>query len=267
MNRIRLTKLWPTEERSLKGIALSQHQTSGGHNSSDSISFSQTGPFLTTTAMSSQSAGGSSLSSSTINLDRWILLPWTSPQEVFSSSTSQLTQPTSIRTAPQALVGCSLVGSILGFWRLRPSLYPILFALQTVMQTTYECRPLLGNSHDRFRSLSTPMVSTVDGDLLQRFLVLNHGLQIELVKKAVGLERLVETWLQLQEQTMGMSVAERDVLILMDYCDRNRGGHGQGRRGGTCLEHGPSSRDRSACGTVHVIGHILVYLQSLDWHQ
>jgi len=267
MNRIRLTRLWPAEERSMKGVALSQHQTS----STEESGISQTGFSSAITATSQ--TGFALAGSAQLNLDRWVLLPWTSPQESFATSqalTQASTSSSHLRTAPQALIGGSLVGSIVGFWRLRPSFYPILHALQTVMQTTYEGRPLLGNQHDRYRSLSSPMLCTVDGNLLQRFLRLDHGQQIEMVTKAVGLERLVEGWLQQQLETMGMSTAEREILTRTSCLDRGPSERGEGRRGSeaaTCLEHAPSSRDRDKCATVHVIGHALSYLQSLDWHQ
>ncbi|GJJ70931.1 hypothetical protein EMPS_03281 [Entomortierella parvispora] len=257
MNRIRLTKLWPAEERSMKGVALSQHQTAVGEESS----ISQTGFSSAITATSQ--TGHASIESTQLSLDRWVLLPWTLPEESFASSQA-LTQASSsslhLRTAPQALIGGSLIGSLVGFWRLRSSLYPILHALQTVMQTTYEGRPLLGNQHDRYRSLSSPMICTVDGNLLQQFMRLDHGQQIGLVTKAVGLERLVEGWLHQQQETMGMSAAEREILTSTNCLDRER-------ESATCLEHGPSSPDKGKCATVHMIGHVLAYLQSLDWHQ
>ncbi|KAG0051769.1 hypothetical protein BGZ83_003333 [Gryganskiella cystojenkinii] len=242
INRIRIAKLWPVNERSLRGIALSQQQLSDNERGRGDTSLGATKtnqPHL------------SSSSSSRVNLEHWILLPWTpSPIDPLSSQLTQI-HSSIARTAPQALIGCSLVGSIIGFWRLRPSIYLILHVLQSVMQATYECRPLLGNDHDRFRSKPS-LSSTIDGNLMQRFLNLDHAVQIALVSEAVGLDRMVEECLQ----QSGMIETERESLKSTGY------------RGEYCLEHRDRSGPKGAeCNTVHVLSHILGCLQSLNWHQ
>ncbi|KAG0227500.1 hypothetical protein BGX31_006992 [Mortierella sp. GBA43] len=237
VNRIRLAKTWPADHlRSMIGIPLTQQST-------DRITSGQPLP-----------SGANEYSKPTLGqLSSWILVLWTTPTD---SSATQLTQSSSEPTewSSQALIGCSLIGSIIGLWRLRPQVYQILSLLQSTIQPVYECRPILGNSHDRFRSLSSPGSNTIDGDLMEQFLRLNHTLQVQLVTRAIGMNRIVDEWIH---QT-GMSPQEHQYLTSIWSQQAASTGPVE------CQTHQVA---QGSCPTTNVICHILRYLQSVDWHQ
>ncbi|KAF9133913.1 hypothetical protein BGW39_008668 [Mortierella sp. 14UC] len=216
VTRIRLAKLWLDEGRSLSGIPL---------------------PLPTSTSSASSSSVGTAAAEDLARPPSFmslllphILIPWTPIDTVTyldnsgsigneqQSSTSNATERTTAGTrssSPQALIGYSLVGSIFGFWRLDPHLYSILKALQRVLATFYESRPVLGANHGAFRSghantssgingdgggsrgsPTTKAFHTIDGDLLDRFLGLDHAAQIEVVDRAIRLEGMVQEWIR-----------------------------------------------------------------------
>ncbi|KAF9931395.1 hypothetical protein FBU30_010324 [Linnemannia zychae] len=205
VTRLRLSKLWMDEdERSLCGISLSKCLS--------------TSPLQTSILSSPSSSPSLSLLSSPLDqysssfaslLRIHILVPWTPidttsasvdeynndnhqlSEKVLTSSPSSKTHP-----SPQALVGYTVTGSILGFWRLNPPLYNILKTLQNILATHYESRPVLGTNHPVFRGLSTRTLHTIDGDLVNQFLDLDHYVQIEIMDCAIRLEGMVEEWIQ-----------------------------------------------------------------------
>ncbi|KAF8936108.1 hypothetical protein BGZ58_004595 [Dissophora ornata] len=258
VNRIRLAKIWPADVRSLSGFPLSQRAASD--KGSGSVTATATDRIEDAPLLKCQQPSSGQMSS-------WILLPWTEPENLTLST--QLTQSSSSTKAAhvssQALIACTLIGSILGFWRLQPQVYLILSSLQSVLQTTYECRPMLGNIHDRFRSLSSPGLHTVDGDLLHQFLRVDHALQVEIVSRVIGVERIVEEWLQ----QIGIGTQERAFLKLIPKTvpatkvEAEMTGGGT-RAGVACTMH---QRDHVLCRTTNVVCHIVFYLLSLDWHQ
>ncbi|KAG0365042.1 hypothetical protein BGZ54_006930 [Gamsiella multidivaricata] len=240
VNRIRIAKIWPADVRSLAGISLSQ-RTSDTETTDATV-------FLECDSWRPSSG----------QLSSWILLPWTMDSNIQPSSSTQLTQLTA-QLSSQALIACSLIGSIFGFWSLNSQVYLILSSLQSILQTTYECRPVLGNLHDRYRSLSSPGSNTVDGDLLYQFLGLDHELQVQLVSKAVGLERIVDGWLL---QT-GMGTQEQ---IYLSSAPRSVSKDNTTIESG-CLMHKQPGQNQGRCKATNVICHIVEYLHSLDWHQ
>ncbi|KAF9910816.1 hypothetical protein EC991_005533 [Linnemannia zychae] len=210
VTRIRLAKLWLHEGRSLSGIPLPLPTSPISGSSSSSV------------ATVKDLVHPPSFMSMLIP---HILIPWT-PIDTTTShegdrSIGKEQQPTTsnsterMRPSSQALVGYSLVGSIFGFWRLDPYLYNILKVLQRVLATFYESRPVLGANHGVFRSghsntgsgingggggssgnQPTKAFHTIDGDLLDRFLDLNHAAQIEVIDRAIRLEGMVEEWIR-----------------------------------------------------------------------
>ncbi|KAF9437986.1 hypothetical protein BGZ76_010273 [Entomortierella beljakovae] len=167
-----MAKIWPADERSLAGIPLSQRT-----KNKDTLSDISEGDAND----SGDGYGNHGLRPSVGQMTSWILLPWTPPQySSVSSALSQLTQSSSIVPAisSQALVACTQIGSFVGFWRLHPRVYDILGSLQSIMQASYETRPILGNLHDRYRSLSSAGKNSIDGNLVNQFLQLDHELQV-----------------------------------------------------------------------------------------
>ncbi|KAF9963351.1 hypothetical protein BGZ65_004120 [Modicella reniformis] len=229
VNRIRLARIWPADIRSMAGIRLLQ--TANKNTPGEALTL-QTSDY-------SKPSGG--------QLSSWILLPWTTPEHSASADAG---------FSSQALIGCSLLGSILGFWRLRPQVYQILSLLQSTVQTTYECRPILGNSHDRYRSLSSPGANTIDGNLLAQFLRLDHALQVQMITRAIGMGRIVEEWIR---QT-GMSPQEHEFFTSVLKTDAVDGT----AIATQCLAH---PQEQTLCRTTNTICHILRYLQNIDWHQ
>ncbi|KAG0237958.1 hypothetical protein BGW42_008058 [Actinomortierella wolfii] len=111
--------------------------------------------------------------------------------------------------SPQALVACSHLGSIWGFWRLQPSVYQALHRLQEILQTLYHTRPILGQEHDRFRSISGPMENVIDGELVLQFLDLELVLQLEAIEQSAG---TVESYLRQWVESVPMTAEERQVF-------------------------------------------------------
>ncbi|KAG0279891.1 hypothetical protein BGZ95_011936 [Linnemannia exigua] len=241
VTRIRLAKVWQDEGRSLSGIPLPL-----------STSFRP--------ASSSSSAENASLArppSLVSLLIPHILIPWTpidtassrnsngsSANEERQASTSTTTT-TKSRQSSQALVGYSLVGSIFGIWRLDPSLYNILKALQHVLATFYESRPVLGGNHGAYRSghsnsgingisgngnsgsgsQPTRAFHTIDGDLIDRFLGLDHAAQIEVMDRAIRLEGMVEEWIRYCDNkgtttTTTTTAGRGSILAVSEALDR-----------------------------------------------
>ncbi|KAF9983926.1 hypothetical protein BGZ75_004516 [Mortierella antarctica] len=243
VNRIRLAKVWPADERSLTGISLSQQQLDQPHGIRTARTW--TSSQLQGQGSSSNSHASEPTAPLSGTLTSWILLPWTTYDHALSSThTPAPSQPTqsqaSGRTSSQALIACTLTGSILGFWRLKPEVYQILNALQSTLQDSYECRPVAGNVHGHYRSLLAPALHTIDGDLLGQFLQLEHVVQVQLLRRGLGLDRMVEEW----AQQCGMSDEERSWM-------------------GSPI----TAQDHAWCRTAGFIGHIISYLESLDWHQ
>ncbi|KAF9574560.1 hypothetical protein EC968_006173 [Mortierella alpina] len=262
VNKIRLAKVWPADERSLAGISLSQQQLVQDHGTRTARTW--TSSQLLGQGSSSNSHGSEPTPPSSGTLASLILLPWTAcDNATFSAlapAPSQSTQSQAFaNVSSQALIACTLTGSILGFWRLRPEVCQILSSLQSTLQDSYECRPVAGNAHGHYRSLLAPALHTIDGDLLNQFLQLEHVQQVQLLRKGLGIDRMVEAWVQ----ESGMSDEERSWM----------GSHGTGawstRRvlSGGCAVHAHMGQDHGWCRAAGFIGHIICYLQSLDWHQ
>ncbi|KAG0377552.1 hypothetical protein BGX24_005884 [Mortierella sp. AD032] len=213
VTRIRLAKLWQDEGRSLSGIPLPLPTSSRSASSSLLVEIASL-------------ARPPSLVSLIIP---HILVPWTlidstsslnsngsKTNEEGQASSPATTATTKSRPSSQALVGYSLVGSIFGIWRLDPPVYNILKALQHVLATLYESRPVLGGNHGAYRSghsnsgingingnsnygsgsQPTRAFHTIDGDLIDRFLGLDHAAQIEVMDRAIRLEGMVEEWIR-----------------------------------------------------------------------
>ncbi|KAF9357767.1 hypothetical protein BGX26_003118 [Mortierella sp. AD094] len=196
MNRIRIAKIWPADVRSLAGIPLSQHAVD---KDATSDTAERTGFTLSTQLdRAASNRNGNRSRPSLGQMASWTLLPWTIPgQKLSSSALTQSTQSSSTTplVSSQALVACTLIGSIVGFWRLHPQVYQILNSLQSIMQNIHECRPVLGNLHDRYRSLSSPGLYTIDGDMVNKFLHLDHALQMRIVGKALhSIDDIVTEW-------------------------------------------------------------------------
>lgn len=286
-HKIRLAKTWPAEERSLTGISLSQQADENG-----AFSMSQGTHATTATSLVSSSVSSSSQLGGVSALSLWILRPWTSSDILATApsfkkkahtiedtatiameidhapSTTTSTRPELLsqqqpRLLPstQALVASTVTGGLIGFWRLDPDIFQILSMLQESLQKNDACRPVLGNQHSRYRSLSSPAHATVDGDLLTRFLVLSHGLQIGAVERSVGLTRLVDEWIESRGLTHGLA----------EFSCLRKHGHEQQHKLQKPL-HGflavvPKTKVENVCRSVHVIVFILEFLQRLDWHQ
>ncbi|KAG9072646.1 hypothetical protein KI688_000417 [Linnemannia hyalina] len=178
VNRIRLAKLWLDDGRSLTGVPM-PHSVLKDTASPASTALIRPPSFVSL-------------------LKPFILIPW-SPFDN-SESYTDITTSTTKTPSPssQALIGYSIVGSIIGIWRLSPPLYDILKALQQVMATFYDSRPVLGPSHGVYRSQNQPTKAfhTIDGDLIDRFLALDHAVQIEVVDYAIRLEGMIEEWIR-----------------------------------------------------------------------
>ncbi|KAF9146965.1 hypothetical protein BGX30_000049 [Mortierella sp. GBA39] len=178
VNRIRLAKLWLDDGRSLTGVPM-PHSVLKDTTSPASTALIRPPSFVSL-------------------LKPFILIPW-SPFDNSESSTDITTSTTKTPCpSSQALIGYSIVGSIIGIWRLPPPLYDILKALQQVMVTFYDSRPVLGPSHGAYRSQNQPTKAfhTIDGNLIDRFLALDHAVQIEVVDCAIRLEGMVEEWIR-----------------------------------------------------------------------
>ncbi|KAF9187451.1 hypothetical protein BGZ51_001298 [Haplosporangium sp. Z 767] len=270
MSRIRLAKIWPAQERSLSGIALSQRTSDTEVTAEETNQMQMDQPATLTQGDPEKGLQNRPLTLSQKSLSAWILLPWTAVDNALHSAMAsttfpQLTQSSSetVRPSSQALVACTLIGSILGFWRLRPQVYLILNTLESILQqqSTYECRPVLSNKHDRYRSLSSPRLFTIDGNLMDRFLQLDHTWQVQLLRVAVGLDRIMEDWIQ----QSGMSAQEREYLSTVP--SHQRLVHNGATEVAGCLVHKHPGKDHDLCRTVFMICHILTFLRSLDWHQ
>ncbi|KAF9278494.1 hypothetical protein BGZ68_008527 [Mortierella alpina] len=261
VNRIRLAKVWPADERSLTGISLSQKQLHQNHEMKTARTW--TSSQLLGESSPSNPRAGEPAPPSSGTLASWILLPWTTfDNALLSTHTPAPSQPTqslaSGKLSSQALIACTLTGSILGFWRLKPEVYQILSSLQSTLQDSYECRPVAGNVHGHYRSLLAPALHTIDGDLLGQFLQLEHLVQVQLLRRGLGLDRMVEEW----AQQSGMSDEERSWMgSSITGAREARVGHAE------CAVHSRVAQDHVWCRTAGFIGHIISYLQSLDWHQ
>jgi len=226
VSRIRLAKLWYGEARSLSGILLPRPKTSPHQDIDHTSCAAVTGASKSLVSAQDLSRPSSSLESPLLQLQQQllpnILIPWTPTtcdvsvdnsgysdhESASSSSYSQLgivgsTQ--SRRPSSQALVGYTLEGSIIGFWRLDPQIYDILKSLQQVLATHHESRPVLGGaSHQRYRgagggglpNATMSSFHSIDGDLIDRFLGLDHTVQIEVMDRAIRLEGMVEEWIR-----------------------------------------------------------------------
>jgi hypothetical protein len=225
VHRIHVAKIWPADH-SMAGVPQAQQNTVQG--ALESTLHSQNNDY------SKPSAG---------KLSSWILVPWTTPTDF----------PAGVELSSQALIGTSLIGGILGFWRIRPQVYQILSLLQSTVQAAYECRPILCNSHDRYRSLSSPAANTIDGDLMAHFLRLDHALQVQLVAKAIGMDRIVEGWILQTEMDPKEHRFFTSILTPEQIDDPVE-----------CLMHPVA---QGFCSTTNVICHIIHYLQGIDWHQ
>ncbi|KAG0008658.1 hypothetical protein BGZ82_004527, partial [Podila clonocystis] len=246
-HKIRLAKTWPAEERSLAGIPLSQQaDENGGAYSMSQGTHATTATSLVSSSFSSSSQlGGMSASS------LWIVHPWVKSDIMAAAPSFEKNAPkvedatttgmeidhvpsTTTSTHPellsqqhprplpstQALVASTVIGGLIGFWRLDPDIFQILSTLQESLQKHDNCRPVLGNQHNRYRSLSSPAHATVDGDLLARFLVLSHGQQIGAVERSVGLTRLVDEWIESRGLSRGL--AEYSCLRKHDHKQRDK---------------------------------------------
>ncbi|KAF8941394.1 hypothetical protein BGZ47_007395 [Haplosporangium gracile] len=287
VNRIRLAKLWLDDGRSLSGIPL-PHPVSEETASPSSTALARPPSFVSL-------------------LMPFILTPW-SPFDN-SESSNDITTSTTKGPCPssQALIGYSLVGSIIGFWRLTPQLYDVLKALQHVMATYYESRPVLGANHGAYRSQNQPTKAfhTIDGDLIDRFLGLDHAVQIEVVDRAIRLEGMVEEWIRDCDVNIGNAVGgnvlaaalEREFKTTTCSDDHAMGGkcmdhinirrslylndkgrlidvdHLEGDDDGNEESHGgqedgrPVDTFRVPCRAIHVLCSVLLFLRNLDWHQ
>ncbi|KAF9295711.1 hypothetical protein BGZ74_010676, partial [Mortierella antarctica] len=288
-HKIRLAKTWPAEERSLSGISLSQQadENGGVFNMSQGTHATTATSLVSSSFSSSSQLGGVSVSS------LWIVRPWASSDILAAApsfkkkaltiedatttamaidhvpSTTTSTHPELLsqqqqRPLPstQALVASTVTGGLIGFWRLDPDIFQILYTLQESLQKRDDCRPVLGNQHSRYRSLSSPAHATVDGDLLARFLALSHGQQIGAVERPVGLTRLVDEWIESRGLSRGL--AEFSCLSKHDHEQQDKL---QQRPVHGFLAVVPKTKVEDVCRSVHVIVFILEYLQKLDWHQ
>lgn len=286
-HKIRLARAWPAEERSLAGIALSQQadENGGGFNMSQGTHATTATALVSSSLSSSSQLGGVSAS----NL--WIVRPWVSSDILAAApsfkkkytiedigtatameidhgpSTTTSTHPELLsqqqpRPLPstQALVASTVIGGLIGFWRLDQDIFQILSTLQESLQRHDDCRPVLGNQHSRYRSLSSPAHATVDGDLLVRFLALSHGQQVGTVERSVGLVRLVDEWIE----SRGLcGLGEFSCLWKHDHEQQDK----QRRPMHGFLANVSKTKEEDVCRSVHVIVFILEYLQKLDWHQ
>ncbi|KAF9151941.1 hypothetical protein BG015_006027 [Linnemannia schmuckeri] len=287
VNRIRLAKLWLDDGRSLSGVPLPHP-----------VSEEPTLPPLT--ALTCPPSFVSLLMP-------FILIPW-SPFDNSELSNDITTSPTKgPHPSPQALIGYSLVGSIIGFWRLTPQLYDILKTLQHVMATYYESQPVLGGSHGTYRSQNQPTKAfhTIDGDLIDRFLGLDHAVQIEVVDRAIRLEGMVEEWIRNCDVDIANAVGSNVLAAALEREFRTTicsDDHATGRK---CVAHinirrslylndkerlinidhleGDDDVDeeshweqedgrpidifRVPCRAIHVLCSVLLFLRNLDWHQ
>ncbi|KAF9978517.1 hypothetical protein BGZ73_001936 [Actinomortierella ambigua] len=194
ISRIRVAKLWPrSSERSMRGLVLSQDH--GGRQSQDLLSQSTCMDIMLPPITFQQMAA-------------WTTMPWASstllPESARASDLSS-------DALPQALVACSHLGSVWGFWRLQPAVYPVLLRLQQTLQTWHHSRPVLGQGHDRFRSISGPMSNVIDGELVLQFLQLELALQLEAVRLSTGLWEYLQQWLD------GLSLSTEERQVFDDY--------------------------------------------------
>lgn len=291
-HKIRLAKTWPAEERSFAGIALSQQadENGGGFN------MSQGTHATTATALVSSSSSLLLLLSSSLQLsgvsalNLWIVRPWVSsdilaaapnfkkkstiedvdmatameidhgPSTTISAHPELSQQQPRPLPSTQALVASTVTGGLIGFWRLDQDIFQILSTLQESLQRLDDCRPVLGNQHSRYRSLSSPAHATVDGDLLVRFLALSHRQQVGTVERSVGLVHLVDEWIE----SRGLcGLGEFSCLWKHDHEQQDK----QRRPTHGFLANVSKTKEEDVCRSVHVIVFILEYLQKLDWHQ
>lgn len=288
VNRIRLAKLWLDDGRSLAGVPL-PHSVLKDIASPTSTALTRPPSFVSL-------------------LKPFILIPW-SPFDNGESSTEITTSTTKTpHPSSQALIGYSVVGSIIGFWKLPPQLYDILKALQQVMATFYDSRPVLGPSHGAYRSQNQPTKAfhTIDGDLIDRFLALDHAVQIEVVDCAIRLEGMIEDWIRncdfdsdvasgggvlaaALEREFRTTICSDDPATgkkCVDYANIHRSlylnetgrpidvDHFEGDEGGdegSCWVQKENRRPvdvvRVPCRAIHVLCSVLLFLRSLDWHQ
>ncbi|KAF9395568.1 hypothetical protein CPC16_007843 [Podila verticillata] len=290
-HKIRLARTWPAEERSFAGIALSQQadENGGGFNMSQGT-HATTATALVSSPSSLLLLSSSSQLSGMSALNLWIVRPWVSSdilaaapnfkkkstiEDVGTAAAMEIDHKpsTTIPTHPelsqqqprplpstQALVASTVTGGLIGFWRLDQDIFQILSTLQESLQRLDDCRPVLGNQHSRYRSLSSPAHATVDGDLLVRFLALSHGQQVETVERSVGLVRLVDEWIE----SRGLcGLGEFSCLWKHDHEQQDK----QRRPTHGFLANVSKTKEEDVCRSVHVITFILEFLQMLDWHQ
>ncbi|KAG0266980.1 hypothetical protein DFQ27_009257 [Actinomortierella ambigua] len=270
ISRIRIAKLWPcSSERSMRGLVLSQDHSGGKSQEllSQSTCLDIMLPPITFQKMA-----------------RWTMVPWAASIQLLPPS-QRSSPPTddliSSDALPQALVACSHVGSIWGFWRIQPAVYPVLLRLQQTMQTWHHSRPILGQAHDRFRSISGPMTNVIDGELVLQLLDLELVLQLEAVKQSVGLWEHLQQWLL---EKCGLSEEERQVFD--DYAralstkypsvaahvqrrtlNLERGGGGDAFKSAG-IDVAQEARDElKLWWTFGVVHSLLGLLKVLHWHQ
>lgn len=288
VTRIRLAKLWLDDGRSLSGVPL---------------------PHSVLKDIASPALTALTRPPSVVSLLKpFILIPW-SPFDNGELSTEITTSTTKKpRPSSQALIGYSIVGSIIGFWKLSPQLYDILKVLQQVMATFYDSRPVLGPSHGAYRSQNQPTKAfhTIDGDLIDRFLALDHVVQIEVVDCAIRLEGMIEEWIRncdFDSEVAGgggvlAAALEREFRTTICSDEHATGrkcvDHANTRRSlylndtgrpidvdrlegdedgdeGSCWGQEENGRPVDAfhvpCRAIHVLCSVLLFLRSLDWHQ
>ncbi|KAF9093953.1 hypothetical protein BGX29_009725 [Mortierella sp. GBA35] len=325
VSRIRLAKLWIGEQRSLAGIPLPDRTSSTSTpdvlskvdvDTSDDNDVNMDADAGTTEGVVSEGTSSPSTVTRPASFGwlflSFVLTPWTpvdtsvdSNGDLSQSSTTQGTATTtpSRHLSSQALIGCTLTGSIVGFWRLNPVLYDILKSLQRVLETHYESRPVLGNNHGEYRNRPTNAFHTIDGDLVDRFLVLEHTVQIEVMDRAIRLEGMVEEWVRDCDggnSRGGLAAAldrefratascagsmarcvERAKARRSKYLDeRGRPKRGDYRpKSQTEQQSEPEGTEESEdqgdpvdpshvpCKAIHVLCCIVLFLRNLDWHQ
>ncbi|KAI1320384.1 hypothetical protein EDD11_001186 [Mortierella claussenii] len=250
VNRIRLANVWSAGERSLKGIPLSEYGDGMQHTNASILDSISNG---NNNSNSDNGGGGGVPLQQPLpeQILSWIFLPWQTPDTAESSSSFPIPTPAiqpqlSTHTAgyrvhdsslaevtpapslsqlcPQALIACTLPGSIYGFWRLNPAAYSLLGILQSALETAYECCSVLKSARHRVHDLSpkdyhsnmpghgpvaklhqAQQQNSINGTLIISFLRLDHSLQTEALFGAFGLDKALQDWIQ----STGMNPEER----------------------------------------------------------
>ncbi|KAK9764102.1 hypothetical protein K7432_008679, partial [Basidiobolus ranarum] len=83
-----------------------------------------------------------------------------------------------------AIIGCSLIGSVIIYLRLNEKGYSTLEELQSILVKHPSTRPLLGNDHYRFRSLVVPAQNVIDGEMVSQFAQLAYTTKVEIVRSS-----------------------------------------------------------------------------------